>query len=116
MAKGKILTAIETAPGPEASQPTPQPVASPPQPTLEHAKPGETKAEAFVRLGDKRVTKALQAIRIIGNLAGSAYDYTDEQVKLIEDVLMQALAETITRFNPKSAKDTPSFTLSTSPK
>ena len=45
------------------------------------AKTEETKAEKFVRLGEYRINKAMDAIGRIENLANrSAYDYTPEQV------------------------------------
>lgn len=47
----------------------------------------ETKAQKFVRLGNKRVPKALKAIRQIGQLAGSGYESSPEQRKKITDAL-----------------------------
>lgn len=41
----------------------------------------ETKAQAFVRLGNPRVNAVLEKLRILGNLSSrSQYDYTPEQV------------------------------------
>lgn len=46
----------------------------------------------FVRLANKRVSNALKAIQLIGNLANkSNYDYTDEDVQKIFRALSDEL-------------------------
>ena len=66
----------------------------------------ETKAEKFVRLAEKRVTKALQELRKVGNLAAPAYEYTDKQVKAILTTLSSAIGDIDVRFHhPCSAED-----------
>ena len=43
----------------------------------------ETKAEKFIRLGEYRINKAIDAIGRIENLSNrSVYDYTEEQVEV----------------------------------
>lgn len=59
----------------------------------------ETKAAKFKRLGSARVTKARKAISVIGNLSGSGYEYTPEQVQLIRDVLSTELESVLASFN-----------------
>lgn len=51
----------------------------------------ETKAEKFERLSDARLTKVLDALRILGNLANRRdYEFTDEQASaLIEAIYGQ---------------------------
>ena len=40
----------------------------------------ETNAQKFVRIAEPRVTRACKAVSLLGNLAGSNYEYTEEQV------------------------------------
>jgi hypothetical protein len=48
------------------------------------AKGGNERRAKFVRLAESRMTKALKAIRVIGNLANrSQYEYSDVDVKKI---------------------------------
>lgn len=47
----------------------------------------ETKADKFRRLAKMRVPGALAKIRNIGNLSGSGYEYTAEQVEKIATAL-----------------------------
>lgn len=61
------------------------------------AKKEMTKAEKFVDLGQKRMTKALGAIRQVGRLANkNAYDYDAKQAEqIVKDLTdeVKALAE-----------------------
>lgn len=41
----------------------------------------ETKQQKFVRIAEPRMTRACKAVRLLGNLAGSSYEYTEEQVE-----------------------------------
>ena len=51
-----------------------------------------TKQENFVRLAEARVTRAIQAIRVIGNLSNrSNYEYEEEDVKKIITTLQGEL-------------------------
>ncbi len=59
----------------------------------------------FVDLANKRVTKALNDVRLIGNLANkSNYDYTDEDVTRIFRALNDELAACRKRFELASKK------------
>lgn len=65
----------------------------------------ETKEEKFRRLAIPRVTRALDAVRLIGNLSNKAsYSYTDDQVDKIEAALRSSVEETMKLFRGK-AKD-----------
>ena len=67
------------------------------------ARPDESKADAFRRLANKRMTVALDKIRLVGNLSSRGnYEYTDEQVAKIEATLHDAVAHMINQFKPKS--------------
>lgn len=74
------------------------------------AKTEETKAEKFVRLGEYRINKALDAISRIENLANrSAYDYTPEQVEAMFSVLESKTAEVKAKFTAVKAKENTAF-------
>ena len=75
------------------------------------AKAEETKADKFIRLGEYRMNKAIDAIGRIENLANrSAYEYTPEQVEAMFSIMEKRLLEVKGRFAPKKEKeDTFSF-------
>jgi hypothetical protein len=51
----------------------------------------ETKADAFIRLTEQRMTNALKYIGLVGNLAGPAYERTAEQAEQIVSALEGAV-------------------------
>ena len=58
--------------------------------------------ERFVVLAEKRVTKAIKDLRLIGNLSNkSNYSYTDEDVKKIMRVLENEVRDLKKRFKNK---------------
>ena len=74
------------------------------------AKAGETKAEKFIRLGEYRINKAMDAIGRIENLANrSAYDYTPEQMEAMFSVLESKVAEVKVKFTATKAKENTAF-------
>lgn len=56
------------------------------------AKPTEDKHEKFVRVVTPRVKKALKAIALIGNQAGSGYEHTEDEVHTIFGRLHEAVS------------------------
>jgi hypothetical protein len=61
--------------------------------------------EKFVALANKRVTRAIKAIQLIGNLSNrSNYDYTDEDVVKILKALQHEIAACRKRFELASKK------------
>jgi hypothetical protein len=60
----------------------------------------ETDREKFVRLANNRVTKAINSIRIIGNLSNrSNYSYTDVDIEKIFKALSNELKTCRQRFS-----------------
>jgi len=60
----------------------------------------EKDRDKFVDLANKRVSKALQTIQLIGNLANrSNYDYTEDDVGKIFRALQEELAACKKRFD-----------------
>ena len=69
------------------------------QDTEPAAKANETKAEKFIRLGEYRMNKAMDAIGRLENLANrSVYEYTPEQVEAMFSVLESRIAEIKAKF------------------
>jgi hypothetical protein len=70
------------------------------------------KGERFKYLAERRVKKATNAIRLIGNLSNkSNYKYTDVEVRLIYRHLKDALSDMKTRFESPESKESDSFKL-----
>ena len=66
----------------------------------------ESKADKFVRLGESRVNKVMEAIGRIEHLANRGnYDYTTEQVEEMFSIMENRLAEVKSRFTSKQAKN-----------
>ena len=58
----------------------------------------ESKADRFKRLSEPRVANAVKKIEIIGNLAGSNYEFTAEQVQTMLTSLKNAIGEVEAKF------------------
>jgi hypothetical protein len=72
----------------------------------------EKDREKFVELAEKRVSKALKDIKLIGNLSNkSNYDYQEQDVKKIYSTLKKALEEMKSRFDSKGSSDDEIFKL-----
>ncbi len=70
------------------------------------------KREKFVRLAEARTAKAMQSIRVIGNLANkSNYDYTDDDVRKISKTLHAEVDAMVARFRNTDSKSRPVFKL-----
>ncbi len=70
----------------------------------------ETKEAAFKRIGTRRVNEAKEKIRLISNLAGPSYVYTDKQVSKLFAELQRALDAAKEEFE-KTAKPEERFSL-----
>ena len=67
------------------------------------AKENETKAEKFIRIGEYRMNKAVDAIGRLENLANrGSYEYTQEQV----DAMFQALEGRVAEVKASSMSNT----------
>jgi len=72
---------------------------------------GETKNEKFKRLAAVRVNNALKKISLIGNLAGSSYEYSAEEVEKIISALRSCLGEVEEKFQKKTGPSGSEFKL-----
>jgi hypothetical protein len=60
------------------------------------------KRDNFIRLAEGRVTRAIDSIRVIGNLSNrSNYEYSEEDSKRIIDALQREVNELKVQFKPK---------------
>jgi hypothetical protein len=63
------------------------------------AKPGETKAQRFERIAERRVNETLRGLRLLGNLSDRRnYTYTDDQVAMILNAIDHELRVLKSRF------------------
>ena len=68
--------------------------------------------EKFVELAEKRVSRTLKDIKLIGNLANrSNYSYTDQDIAKIYRALKAALDDLKVRFDSKGSGENESFKL-----
>ncbi len=66
----------------------------------------ESKANKFVRLGEYRVNKVIDAIGRIENLSNRTnYEYTQEQAEAMFSIMEKRLQEVKGRFAPKKEKE-----------
>jgi hypothetical protein len=72
----------------------------------------EDKREKFVRLAEARVSKAMTAIRVVGNLSNrSNYVFSDDDIKKITRALNAEVEAMTSRFRNTDAKSRPEFKL-----
>lgn len=70
------------------------------------------KRAKFVRLAESRTSRAMQAIRTIGNLANkSNYEYSEQDVRAIRKALLSEVDALTTRFSNSNSRSRPTFTL-----
>ena len=70
------------------------------------------KRAKFVQLANQRVTKALEQIRLVGNLSNrAAYEFSDEDTKKIVKALQRAVDATKARFSETGSPSEYGFTL-----
>jgi hypothetical protein len=74
--------------------------------------PRDDDRKKFVILAEKRVTRALRDLRLIGNLSNrSNYRYTDEDARKICKVLRDAVEEVRARFERRGDDRSVTFKL-----
>jgi hypothetical protein len=61
----------------------------------------ENKHDRFKRIATKRVTNAIKKIELIGNLSGSGYEYTEEEVEKIFSAIQETVNGTKSKFSAK---------------
>lgn len=82
--------------------------------TLKLGAYNETKEEKFIRIGEYRMNKAVDAIGRLENLANrGSYEYTQEQVDVMFQALEGRVAKVKARFTPKKAAESKTFSFGT---
>ena len=72
----------------------------------------EEKRDRFVRLSEARTARAMQSIRIIGNLSNrNNYDFTSEDARKIAKTLHAEVDAMEARFRAAESKSRPAFKL-----
>lgn len=70
------------------------------------------KRKKFVDLAEKRTTKAIYALRLVGNLSNkNNYDYTDADIKKILKALEDEIKNVRRRFGEGTGSSEPVFKL-----
>ena len=70
------------------------------------------KRDNFVRLAEARVTRAIDAMRVIGNLSNrSNYEYNEEDVKTIINTLQNELTALKAQFKTRPGMSAQGFRL-----
>lgn len=69
----------------------------------------ETKRERFERIGTARMNRVLHSIRLIGNLANSNYEWSEQDILTIQTTIVDTLAETLRRFDARKKVGKPEF-------
>ena len=64
----------------------------------ERSKISETPEQKFTRLANARVSAAIKRLRLIKNLAGPSYKFTEEQYEKISTALNDELTSTLKAF------------------
>lgn len=70
------------------------------------------KRDNFVRLAESRVTRAIESLRIIGNLSNrSNYEYGEDDIKKIINTLQEELNDLKNQFKVKTPQNSKNFRL-----
>ena len=72
---------------------------------------GETKHDKFKRLASQRVTNAIKKIELIGHLASSSYESTQEEQDKIFAAIQESLDSIKTKFSKTKKADASQFQL-----
>ena len=74
--------------------------------------PKRDKRQKFVELAEARTAKAMQSIRLIGNLANkSNYEFSDSDIQRICKALEQEIKDVRSRFQSSGGRSRPEFKL-----
>ena len=87
-----------------------------PRRKLEHSRQAlanETRRTKFERLGTARMNKALNSIRLLGNLAAPTYEWSPKDIDRIHDCLVECVTDTLNRFEQKNKTEKRTFSFST---
>jgi hypothetical protein len=94
----------------EATDSEPHVVGKPAESNGGGVRPGETKAQKFERIAERRVNETLRTLRLLGNLSDRRnYSYTDEQVAMILAAVEQEYRSLKARFKAEAVSEGQTF-------
>jgi hypothetical protein len=70
---------------------------------------GETKRARFLRIGEARVNRAINSIRLLGNLANPNYEWEPGDIDTIQRTIVDALGKALGRFDRKQPRQAQAF-------
>lgn len=70
----------------------------------------ETKSEKFVRIATHRVNSVIDKLGILENCAGSAYEYTGEQIEAMFEAIHTAVDNCHSKFQSRQKAEKERFT------
>lgn len=74
------------------------------KPGVSKVDPNESKAEKFLRIAPKRMTKVLNGIRQLGQLSSGGYEYTPQQVQKMFQAIAEASESAFKKFGSRGDK------------
>lgn len=76
----------------------------------EHPDETESRREKFERIALARMNRALNSIRLLGNLASYNYDWTEADIARMKQSIAEVSNETFARFQRHKRGEKPTFT------
>lgn len=70
----------------------------------------ESKRQKFERIALARMNRALNSVRLIGNLASYNYDWTENDIAAMKAKLNEVIEQTFNRFSRSKRGEKPVFT------
>lgn len=63
---------------------------------------GESRRDRFLRIGNRRMNRAITSIRLLGNLASSNYEWTREDLRAMQAAITGAVEAMLLKFEIKA--------------
>jgi ACT domain-containing protein len=71
---------------------------------IEQKPAAESKRDRFLRIAEPRMNRALNSIRLLGNLATGNYEWTEDDISRIQQAVVDQLGITLSRFEKKKKR------------
>lgn len=68
--------------------------------------PDETSRDRFLRIGTARMNRVLDHIRLLGNLSSTNYEWSEQDLRNIQEAIVQELSKAMGRFQKTRASKT----------
>ena len=70
----------------------------------------ETKRDRFIRIGNARMNRVIHSIHLLGNMGNSNYESTEEDVRAMQNSIIDELGKVIERMSKTVSKRPTAFT------